>query len=241
MQRGVYQLQLSALTRRECYRLTGGNSLATWLRSVKDSGAYVWLPPDEWATVCDRSALSDHVRDELEAKAELLHRFGYCRGMYMKARFELNDRDKDSGGYFALHDDGLRHQYVHVEVSDRPEQTVLLRGTLLWSSGGSLTLSNHALYPDMPLRHRIVERLGASVNEIDQRLCYHLSRSQQKAMFLASLDQFRAAADAMQRDIWHSHVDRGLYVKVSDEEEAAVLKRFGVDPATIPSASGAAT
>jgi hypothetical protein len=165
-----------------------------------------------------------------------MERLGYARGMFKRDARSLNPNARDAGGYQALHDDGRRvlsAAYVHIAHETRAAavvlKTVCLSGLLLTEDLLGTIVLDHKYYLDSGLWSRVVRLRPVGVEGISKRLEREMQASRKPTRRFATLDELRSVLDE-RNDKWHARlVQRGLYQKVSAEEERRVLAQLGAE------------
>jgi len=138
---------------------------------------------------------------------------------------------RDSGGFWALHDDGRRVLsafYSHVQAITSPPPPPMKTASRFCAFSTpdlhSTTVTDAKIGLDDPGRRRSVRLPGADTATLDRRLQEELNRHSGPVLRMDSPEEALEIISRREQGWYERQVARGLYVRVSEEEEEALLQ-----------------
>jgi hypothetical protein len=233
---GVYQAHYRHATLRELWRLLGPRPFCLGLlwKLFDQRGYYVWLPPSQNMAYCGPEALTEEARGYLTSVVAEMTGLGYRRGVFRRLVRNLNPLWKDAGAYLALHEDGVRTlSAIYTDVASTVASVPAARrvchsGLIITEDQLGTAVVDHRFYLESGPQTRLIRFKPVGLRGIDERLQQEIQGARGPLRRFATVDELCSALDD-RNDRWHEQlVQRGLYQRVSDEEERQVLARFGL-------------
>jgi hypothetical protein len=231
---GIYQICFGGMTFGECRRSGGGIIgfiLRLFFKLINQRSVYLWLPGFDAERVCDIGEFSEKAIGNLMLLVDRLKEYGYENGQFTKMGINVVKGSTYLGSYYVLNNDCVRFVLIFsFKLNDKPCQII---------TAGFFT-------EDMFITDVTTQQSGFDGGDEDNCKTITLPRNTNMNRVLACLDEefkavskpikkFSSVTDLKQtldlitnkRDCYN--INRGLYKKVSDKEQARVLKEFGYD------------
>lgn len=235
MKRGVYRVCFKGLTLNEAWRLGGpvGFVIAMIMKFTGKMGDTQWLPAHEAEKACPEGDLSPDALEGLRPVIQEATRLGYSQGLFMKVVINVSQDTREAYAYHALHQDGIRSAYLaHVwsgPGQGRRVQTLTVGA--IRRNLSPLQVVNHKQYLDDGGWSKIIRLEGQGLQALDARLKSEISSNLRGFKSFQNIEEFRALVAQGEAKIWDGRIRRGLFVKVSSEEEKSLLEQRGLTPA----------
>lgn len=232
IEEGLYRMSFRGLTFSECWRFGGplGFPIAVILKIFGKKGPYQWLPPHQAEVACQKSDMSQSALERMQPEIDALRQLGYEDGVFSMLVNQVDPSIRDGGGYVALHPDGRRFMgigYSHTEVgagaSRVVRKIVAVSGMLLFTDGTSLDVLNHKSYLDDDGLSRKILLKRANTQAISERLDREMWASFRIVRKFSGIQEFRKANQEVTDRIYQGHIVRGLFNKVSREEQFRIM------------------
>lgn len=230
---GVYRMSWSGLTLAECWRFGGlwRFPIALGLKLCGHRGDWIWLPIPTADSVCTEDQLTEACRGYLATALSDAPLLGYRLIAFCRPVLPMDPSFRDSGGFWALHDDGRRVLsafYSHVQATTTPPPPAT-RGVSTFCTFStpdlhSTTVTDAKVGLDDPGRRRSIRLPGADIATLDRRLQEELSRHSGPVLRMESPQEALEVISRREQGWYERQVARGLYVKVSEEEQAMLLQ-----------------
>jgi hypothetical protein len=223
---GYYKTNLHALTIRELVRLRGLHKLPlTYIvsRLLTRSKGGTWMPSLSSDTACLKEELSDQFWQATAFQRRAFDRLGFVECSLSKIKRHVNPMYLDAGAITYLHT-GRSHIGMLIYGRFRvPQRIDKVREHLSISftaalEGGSLTFTNtREQFDPLPGRERVLVRSKDPAFIYEQFLA-HLQRRAQTVRVFSDCNSALRWIDERSLEAFESHVARGLYAKMSEEE-----------------------
>lgn len=231
---GIYRMCHGGATLAKCVRMAGplGVLGGLLLKLLRKRGVWVWLPDPIAERACVEDELSEECRRHLAPCLPDAAELGFHVISFVLAPRLADARFKDAGALWALHEDGRRilgAAYVHAQM--RPDLPAMKRVTrycsFLSPDLRATAVSSTKAGFDDPGWSLSIRLPGADFRTLDARLQGELSKHTGPVLEMASAEEALGAL-SLREEQWHERqVARGLYVKVSAEEQERLLREAG--------------
>jgi hypothetical protein len=231
--KGVYRLNYRGLSFAEAWRLGGAKAfpIAMIMKLTAANGDYLWLPPSDIERPCPREELSEMAQGKLAPVAKQLEGMGYPTGIFSKLVLSLDPAFTDGGSYRALHVDRKRIIYVAFLRRELRQQNQVVQNDVLNPFGlfikedgrNATVVLTSKTYLDDGSQSKVIRLTEPGLERVARRLEIELLATREFVQTFPSIEA--AAAATAQRDeaAWENRIQRGLAVKVAEDEERRVI------------------
>jgi hypothetical protein len=206
--------------------------LAYLITRFKTPTAAAWMP-QMWADLeCREQELSERFFQAISPHREALKRLGFTELGFKKLKRVLNPNHRDDGGINYLdktrcHFGQLIYNRSHVPppVSTEREQLVIAFTAVF--ERGTLSFTNNTKTPlgSVP-HHDVVRTPSGDGADIYPRFIKHLTHYNELPRCFPDLQSLQSWFDANATDVFEYRVRRGLFIRMSDDEVAAALRKL---------------
>jgi len=234
---GFYRVDYRALRLRELVRMGGLFMLPFSYFAVRRWRAShpVWMPGSRAESECEREDLSDGFWDATAHYRQEFQRLGFAECGFTKATKNLNPNSRDNGGIVYLdsrtgHVGLLLYTRIYARPPiDRDVTTIAVSFTAAFARGTLSYTNNQSAFDPAP--HDQVVRLSSpEPAPMYQRMLRHLSQIAEVPRSFPDMEAFWRWSDQRQRESFEWQVQRGLFVRLSDEEVAAARRKLPAKP-----------
>lgn len=218
---GYYKTDHKALTIREMVRMKGVLKLPMIFiatRFVMPPGAGVWMPGKCAEVACNQDELSPRFWAVTEFQRNAIEKLGFVLCQFSKVKRNLNPLSLDNGGIIYLHRDG-KSVATLVFVRMKTVESIAIGFTAAFEKGGVSFVNYKQRYDDLPGRESVLIRSNDPA-VIYERFTSHLKTERRQLRVFASCDEARVRLDEATLEAFEARVERGLFVRMSDEEVA---------------------
>jgi len=227
---GYYKTNYRAFSVRDVVRMRGWLRLPLtyWITRFKKPNPAGWMP-ETWAELeCKEEELSAEFFQAAEPYRQAFKRLGFSEVGFKKLKRVMSRLHRDSGGINFL-DGGGRHyaqlRYVKLHVPapiNRDRKTVVVSFTaVLGEKTVSYTNEKKTWFGPVP-NHETVRVASDDVAVIHQAFVEHLKRQKEEPRSFPDLQLLQSWFDSDKREVFEHRVRRGYFIRMSDDEVAAV-------------------
>jgi len=234
MEPGIYRMSFSGLTLREAWRFGGGPLkfiAALVLKFSGKKGGLQWFPPEESEQDCQEEELSPEASAALAPLSSKMEALGYGGAIYSKVAMNLNPNVPQVFGIMALHKGSKRILHAAFTLARGPagmKQAVSLSGGMISSEMRQISFVSHKNYLDddgLSLRMRVeVPTLEA----LDAAMADYIAKEGPSLKSFPSSAEYKKTSMKLAAAAWDARIERGLFQRLSKEEENAVLLKLKI-------------
>lgn len=218
MESGFYKHHFRGLSLAELWRFSGRNpftfGISLILKLIDFRGPEMWLPIHESEQLVDESEVGDFAMNYLRPHVEAARSLGYRDGSFSRMIRASEPSMKESRGYYAVHDDGVRLVLIGFTVSDAPGMppaAISISGEVYHETGGSVQFVDHANYMDAPGLVRHVRVNGKGLPAVDEAMRDYVLTSRSAIRRFGSFTEARQFGEQAEIKIWDARIARGLF------------------------------
>lgn len=216
MEPGPYKIQFRGLSLGELWRFSGFNpwvfTVSLVLKLVNFKGSELWLPVHESEQICEPEDLG-LAEPYLLPVVEQARALGYETGHFVRMIRTQDDLMRQSRGYYALHNDGIRQLTIGFTVTDAPglpPSSISVSGCVTLRNGHDMEFMDNNNYMDAPGIVTNTPIKGKGVEAVDRALVAFLAKPGTEARRFGSFAEWRDFAKEQALRVWDARVARGL-------------------------------
>lgn len=203
----------------------------------KKPAAGAWLP-SLWSDIeCKEADFSEECRQALKLHRDRMAGLGYVECVFFKVQKNIRAAARDSGSILYLH--GNRRQIgrlaFHKVINSRTESYLISTSIGFSSSFGNgvLSYTNQWLSFDGDPKNEVVRLRSYDAEDIHRQFEVHLSRRNETPREFSDVAALREWFDANQISYFERQLQRGLYIRMTDQEIAVAKDRLANSKAPV--------
>ena len=229
---GYYKVNFRALNLRELFRMRGllRLPLAYLMTRFKKPIAEAWMPVPWSDLECDPQDLSERFFQVAAPHRREFERLGFTEVGLKKLRRLLNPNHRDNGGINCLDTRGCHFGQLIYNKTHLPppinadKEQITIAFTAVFPQR-TLSYTNTKFGFDSLPQHEVIRCPASDIASLYQAFANRLKQCPESPRHFADLHSLRAWFDSNAGEVFEARVRRRLYIRMSDEEVEAALRR----------------